>query len=291
MLAILFWSTNIAFSRTVMESLGPLTAGSYIYLLGGALGCLALLAKGQLAISWRLPRKYLFWCGTFFVTNMVSFYLAIGLASGRQQVLEVGLINYLWPGLTLLFSIPILHKKARLTLVPGMVLVFAGMFLATMQQESLSWTTFLENCRLNFLPYLMALLGAIAWGLYSCYNRALGTDVRGDATPFFLLAAGLVLGGIGLFTNETSAWAMRAVAELVYVATFPTFVAYACWDISMRKGNVVFLAALSYFIPLVSTLISAVHLHTPMGLNLWLACGLVIGGALVCKWSIVEKKA
>ena len=32
-LAILFWSTTIAFSRTLSEQLGPLTAGASIYLL------------------------------------------------------------------------------------------------------------------------------------------------------------------------------------------------------------------------------------------------------------------
>lgn len=285
-MAILLWSTNIAFSRTVMESLGTMTAGAGIYLLAGGAGCLYLALTGKLTSVLRLPRRYLLVCGIFFVTNMVSFYLAIGLASGRQQVLEVGLINYLWPSLTLLFSVPILRKKPGILLIPGMALAFAGIFLASMQNETLSWTVFVQNCRSNLLPYLMALTAAIAWGFYSCYNRALGGEVEGGAISLFLIAAGIVLLAIRLVRPETSVWAMRPLAELVYVALLPTFLAYTCWDISMRRGNVVLVVAFSYFTPLFSTIICCLHLSLPMTWTLAGACALVIAGAAVCKWSL-----
>jgi drug/metabolite transporter (DMT)-like permease len=288
LLAILLWSTNIAFSRTVMEHLGALTAGAAIYLLAGLSGCCYLWSSGQLAAVLRLPRRYLWICGTFFVTNMVSFYLAVGLARGRQQVLEVGLINYLWPSFTLLASVPILRKKPNFFLLPGMVMAFAGIFLAATQNETFSWAMLLENCRANTLPYAMALVAALAWGLYSCYNRALGSDVEGGAISLFLLAAGTILLLIRVFRPEPSVWAVRPLCELVYVALLPTFLAYTCWDISMRKGNVVLVVAFSYSTPLLSTIISCVHLAVPLTLNLAIACILVIAGALVCKLSLRE---
>jgi drug/metabolite transporter (DMT)-like permease len=290
LLSILFWSTNIAFSRTIAESLGPVTTAAYIYLLSGGLGCLYLMGTGRLKGVRELPAFYLLVCGGCFIINMVTFYLAIGFASGRQQVLEVGLINYLWPSLTLVFSVPILKKRARWFLVPGILLALAGISMATLQQESFSWAVFRENCSANFLPYLMALIAAVSWGLYSCFSRAMGGHIESGAVPLFLLTAGVLLLVAKCFRAETSVWTTRAAMELLYVSVFPTFLAYTFWDASMRRGNVVLLAALSYFIPLLSTIISAIHLAVPMGWNLWTACGIVILGAVVCKLSIEEPR-
>jgi hypothetical protein len=61
----------------------------------------------------RLPKRYLFGCGALFVSYEVALYLAVGLSVSDQQVLVVGLINYLWPALILLTAIPILRYRAR----------------------------------------------------------------------------------------------------------------------------------------------------------------------------------
>jgi hypothetical protein len=152
-LAILFWGTTIAFSRSLTEQLGPLTAASWIYLLSGIWSCIYLFSKpiyllsgiwsciylfskpGRIKKTFQLPISYLIGCGTLFVFYMVCLYLAVGLAFSREQVIEVSIINYLWPGLTLVFSLPILHKKGKITLIPGMVLAFSGFYLATVKSK------------------------------------------------------------------------------------------------------------------------------------------------------------
>lgn len=289
MFAILFWSTNIAFSRTIMENLGTLTSSAFIYLISGAIGMIYLFGTGRIGSLWAMGPFYLGLCGTFFVVNMVSFYLAIGMACGRQQVLEVGLINYLWPSFTLLFSVPILHKKARVTLFPAMLLGFSGIALATLQ-EGFSWAQLKETVGSNSFPYLMAFTAAVSWGLYSCFSRSLSEKIKDEAgaVPLFLLVAGLVLLFAKFFFEEKIVWTTRTLVELAYISIFPTFFAYMFWDIAMRKGNVVLLASISYFIPMISTLISSLHLSVPIGWKLSLGCFLVIAGAVLCKWSLRE---
>jgi drug/metabolite transporter (DMT)-like permease len=59
-LAILFWGTTIAFSRSLTEQLGPLTAASWIYLLSGIWGCIYLVSKpGGIKKTFQLPALYL----------------------------------------------------------------------------------------------------------------------------------------------------------------------------------------------------------------------------------------
>jgi len=289
-LAILFWGTTIAFSRSLTEQLGPLTAASWIYLLSGIWSCIYMISKpGEIKKTFQLPILYLIGCGALFVFYMVCLYLAVGLAFSREQVIEVSIINYLWPGLTLIFSLPILHKKGKITLIPGVFLAFGGFYLATVNSGMFSWNVFKGNFQVNYLPYLLAFMAAISWGLYSVLTRRWAGHAEGGAVPIFLLVTGLVLTIVRFMFPEESYWTPRVVVELLYMSIFPTFLAYTFWDRAMRKGNIILVVSLSYFTPLLSIIISSLYLQVVIKANLWIACGLVIAGAVICKFSIIDK--
>jgi len=289
-LAVVFWSTSIGVSRSMTEKLGPLTAGASIFLLGGAAGCLWLLVSGR---GWRaavgLPRVYLLGCGGLFVAYEACLYLAIGLAVNRQQTLEVGVINYLWPGLTLAFAVPILKNKPGPLLVPGIGLAFLGVALAMLQGDALSWEGFAGNLRAAPWPYLLALGAAVTWALYSNLARRWAGEAEGNAVPLFLIAAGLLLAVVRTALPEPSTWNRAAVLELLFMALFPSLLAYAFWDAAMRRGHMTLVAAFSYLTPLFSTFVSCVYLRVSPGVTLWAGCLLVVVGAVVCKRSIKEQ--
>jgi len=290
MLAILFWGTTIAFSRSLTEQLGPLTAASWIYMLSGIWGCIYLISKPRgIQKTFQLPILYLIGCGTLFIFYMVCLYLAVGLAFSREQVIEVSIINYLWPGLTLIFSLPILHKKGKIILIPGIVIAFAGFYLATVNSGMFSWEVFKGNFQVSYLPYLLAFMAAISWGLYSNLSRRWAGHTEGGAVPIFLLATGLVLTTIRFMFPEESYWTPYVIVELLYMSVFPTFLAYTFWDRAMRKGKIILVASLSYFTPLLSIIISSLYLQVIIKPSLWIACGLVIAGAIICKFSIIDK--
>ncbi len=292
LLAIVFWSVTLGLARSLTEQLKPFTAAASIYLLAGVIGCgylaVARKARGQL---FRLPALHLAGRGSLFVAYVVCIYLAIGLASSRQQAIEAGLINYLWPGLTLLLSVPILKNRARPGLLPGIVIAFAGAALATTQVEPFSVQAFLHNLRSGSVPYLFGLGAAITWALYSNLSRRWASDGQGAAIPLFVLASGLVLAGLRWLFPEQSHWTPRAVGELLCMALFPALLAYVCWDAAMRKGKVVLVAALSHFAPLLSVTVYSLYLGVPLGWRLWVACGLIMAGAVICKLSVVEHDA
>lgn len=291
-LALVCWGSTIAFSRSLTEQLGTVTGASYILLLSGGLSTAHLMldrrARGHLR---RLPTAYWLGCGGLFVVYMVSLYLAIGLATGRQQVIEAGMINYLWPSLTLLLAVPLLHSRARWTLVPGMGLACAGVALAMTQSGPFAWSLFAANLRANALPYVSAGTAAVSWALYSNLSRRWAGDGEGNAVPLFLLATGLALAAMRPFFAETAEWTLRAGVELAYMAAIPTWLAYVLWDGAMRRGNLVVLASLSYFTPLLSAVISCAYLQVVPGPGLWIGCLLIIIGAAVCSRSVVQRAA
>ena len=75
------------------------------------------------------------------------------------------------------------------------------------------------------------------------------------------------------------------------MAVFVTAFAYVFWDRAMRKGHMVLVAALSYLTPLLSTIVTAVHLEVAPGPRIWVACVLVIAGAALCRLAIEERSS
>jgi drug/metabolite transporter (DMT)-like permease len=286
--AILFWSTNVAFSRSLAEQFGVLTAGTIMFLVGGALSLVyQAIRGGGLGFLRHSSRKYLLGCGLIFVANVVTLELAIGLAASRTQAVIVGLINYLWPALSLALAPLFLKQKVRWYLAVGMGLALGGMYLASTQGEVLNPGEALSQPG-TLLVYGLALVAAVTWGLYSNLSKKWAGDQDSGSVPLFMLAGGLLMGVFRLLSPEISAPGSAAPFEMVYMILFPTMLAYIFWDAAMRKGQMILVVSLSYFIPLFSTITSSVSLGVAPGPELWLAAGLIIGGALVCKLAVSE---
>lgn len=287
MLAVVLWSTTIAFSRSLAEALGTLTTATVIFLLSGVLACLILLIQGKLIETLKLPVPYILGCGGLFVLYELSLYLAIGLSKDREQVIEVGLLNYLWPTLTVAFSVPLLNKRARLTLLPGLALGSGGTVLAILAGSSFEFSTFVLNLKTHPSPYLLGLGAGLLWALYSNLSRRWGVEKAG-AVPLFFLATGIALLAVRAFFGEQNHYSIRPALELLYMIIFPTILAYAFWDRAMRRGNLVLVASASYLTPLISTIISCAYLGVEMGLGLWAAAVMLILGAVISRLSISE---
>lgn len=279
------WSCTAALSRSLTEQLGTFTAAFAVYFGAGLLSLLLCAVRpGKLRAMFQLPRLYLGVCGGLFCLYMIAFYAALGRASDRPAAVVASMINYLWPALTLAFSIPILKQRARWTLWPGIGLALSGIILVLWQSGNAGS---LAHLRANWLPYLCAALAAVSWGLYSNFSKRFAGG-PGGAVPLFMFCAGLALGILRLCVREESHWSAAAARELAVVIVFPATLGYTLWDRGVRGGDVVLLAATSYFIPLASTVIISVYLGVPIGAEVWFGCLLVAAGALVCKYSMAS---
>lgn len=293
LLAILFWSAGIAFTRRVTESFGVFDGVAITTFAGGLLGCAWLAATGRLRQALAMPRAYHLVCGGLIAAYFLCYSQAIGQAVDRQRVLEVGIVNYLWPGLTLLFSLPILGRRASPLLFPGILLAFAGAVLSIGQGADFSWSAFGSHLLSGTRVHLLALLGAVIWGLYSNLSERLAAGAEGEAVPLHLVAAGLVLFAARLATGAHAAWHPTGAswACLAVSIVFPTLLSYLFWDIAMRRGHAVAVVSASYATPLLSTVSSACVLGVRPGPGIWSACALVIAGALLCKFALRDHPA
>jgi len=284
--AIILWSTTVALARSTSEQLGAMPAAAAVYSVSGSIALLRLASSNQRRQQLRrIPFRHLIGCGMPFLSYMIALFLAIGLATNRQQVLEIGLLNYLWPTLTILLSLLILKRRASLLLIPGTILALAGIFLVLMQGAHVSSQSILENLVSNPAAYALGLLAAASWGLYSNLTRRWAGDTGQGMVDLFLPITAIALIVIALLTESGHAWRLRSLLEVGFLGTV-TYVAYWSWEASMRRGNFTLVTAASYMTPFFSTVVASLYLHVAPTANLWIGCGVLVVGSLI-SWASI----
>lgn len=284
--AIALWSATVALARSIAERVGPLTAGAAVYLTaGGLLGLHLLWRERSFRALRRLPRRYVLGCGGLFVLYTLALFFALGLAADHGQAIEVGLLNYLWPTLTILFALILLDQRASLGLIPGTLLALCGVFLVLAQGADVTWASFVTNLSANPLAYGLGALAAVAWGLYSTLTRRWGGPDGQGAVLVFTLATGLAFCAGRVLRPEAGTWGVGVAAEVALLA-LSTALAYVCWDRAMRAGDVMLVASCSYFTPFLSTVVSCLYLQVRPALSLWVGCALIIAGSFLSWKSI-----
>ncbi|MDD2709214.1 MAG: aromatic amino acid DMT transporter YddG [Verrucomicrobiae bacterium] len=309
LISILFWGSSIAVNRVVQDFFGIILGPAVYYCAGGllAMGTMAL-HPGEIRKLKEVPVSYWIWCGFLFLSYILANNLAVGLSADRRQVLEVSILNYLWPALTLLFSIRVFKKKTRWEFYPGVLLALAGVALALLARPAgggaegtgFSAAGFFNNFRQNPTPYFLGLYCGISWGLYSVLARKFGGGTHANPVPVLITVSGLFflaflpfaprIPGLEHATQASVEWSIKSVAALFYMTVFVNLLAYVFWDYAMRKGNQTLVASASFFTPLLSTLAINLILHVTPGWMFWLACVMVIAGAGLAKWSVREEK-
>ncbi len=108
--------------RGVSEGLGPVGGAAAIYSLSGLL---LIFTVGFPRIR-QIPKGYLLAGSLLFVSYEICLALSLGYAATRHQAIEVGMVNYLWPSLTILFAILFNGQKTNWLIVPGLLLALVG---------------------------------------------------------------------------------------------------------------------------------------------------------------------
>ena len=294
-IAVIFWSTSIAFSRRVTLHMGTLNTAFFNLLCSGILLLILqriIYKKEFFPKLTRLPFAYFYKAGIFMVINLAVFYGAVGEAASNEAVIVVGIINYLWPGLIFLFSVPLLKQRASYSrLILGIIIAFTGTAVALIEGNRISMSNLQTSLKGNVFAYLLALAAAVSWGLYSNMARKFKMNDDSISVPvvfivsgFFMLVLQLIKGEMPRFA--LSGWEYMEFANLVI---FPTALAFLFWQKAMSEGNKNLVTAFSYMIPLVSTLVSGLYLDVRIGPGFWAAALMVLSGAVLCRLSIIEK--
>lgn len=157
LVAIVLWSTMVGLIRGVSEGLGPVGGAAMIYSLSGLL----LIFTVGLPDIRRFPGRYLIAGSVLFVSYEICLALSLGYAATRHQAIEVGMVNYLWPSLTILFAILFNGQKTNWLIVPGLLIALTGVCWVLGGENGLNPGEIISNVATSPLSYLLHFLGRL----------------------------------------------------------------------------------------------------------------------------------
>ena len=275
----------VALVRMVAEHFGPVGGAASIY----SVATIMLLLTSKPPRFSSLSKPYLLVGGALFASYEICLSLALGWANSRHQAVEMMVINYLWPALTILIAVLVSAKKPSAWLYPCVLLTFTGVAWSITGETKLTLPALLEHIQTNPVSYSLALIGALLWALY-CNITKLFADGKNAVSYFFALTScGLWLQFA--LTEQPAINANPSSMMWLMLAGGAMAGGYALWNKALIGGNMLLLATLSYFTPILSALFSALLLGISLSLSFWQGVVMVTLGSLLCWWVTRDVKS
>ncbi|WP_077927555.1 aromatic amino acid DMT transporter YddG [Wohlfahrtiimonas populi] len=276
LIAIVLWSFIVALIRVVSKNFGTVGGAALMYTVASVF----LLFSVGFPIIRHFPKKYLIIGAILFVAYEICLALSIGYANNGRQAIEVGMINYLWPTLTIIASILFNQQKTTWLVIPGFIISMVGITWVLGDESGLNFYLMFANIQENPMSYILAFVGAIIWSAY-CVVTAKYAEGKNGITLFFILVAitlWIQYAFVGVnefnFTWKSTLYLLLAASALGF--------GYAAWNVGILHGNVMVLATASYFIPIFSAFFAAMVLNATLSLGFWQGVIMICIGSLCC---------
>lgn len=220
-----------------------------------------------------LHQPFRIWClgiGGLFLYHALYF-----AALDRAPPIDASLIAYLWPLLIVLFSGFLPGENLRLLHIVGAVLGFMGAALILLQKGDFAFTgTYLWG-------YVLAFLCAFTWSGYSVLSRLAGSVPSDIVGP--CCGATSLLGWMTHFLCEPQLTPMEGPQCMAVLALGmgPVGIAFFVWDYGVKRGDIRLLGTISYFSPLLSSLVLILSGKASPNAALLGAAGLIASGAFL----------
>jgi len=269
--AILLWST-LALFTAMSGRVPPFQLVGMTFVIGGLFVLAIAAARGRLHLARPTPASFLLGLyGPFGDTAL--YYAAVKTAPAA----EANLIHYLWPLLIVLFA----------ALLPGGGLKLRhliGALIGLVATAALISGSLGSGGAGIQLGHVLAGLGAFVWASYSVLSRRFA-GVPSESLAITMLGCAIPAFACHL-AFETTLWAPSAVewGGVFGLGLGSIGLAFICWDVGMKKGDVSLLGVASYAAPVLSTVVLVIAGYAPASWLLAISCVLIVVGALVASF-------
>ncbi|EMB48991.1 hypothetical protein D908_16399 [Vibrio mimicus CAIM 602] len=268
----------MALTRRVAEEFSPIGGAALIYTVS-TLFLLFTMGVPRLKAG---SARYVLIGGTLFVSYEICLALALGMANDRLQAIEMSVINYLWPALTVLIAVLLSKRSVSFWVYPSVGLAFLGVAWTIVAEQGISAADLMERITTNPTVYSMAFIGAFIWAIYCNVTQRLALG-QNAIVLFFAATASVLWLQYALSDEPALSFTWSNVSTLLLTGVVMGS-GYALWNVAILRGNMLLLATLSYFTPVISTLFSSLILGVVLGLSFWQGVVMVTLGSLICWW-------
>jgi len=269
--AIVCWSTIGSAFKLTLRYMDPMELLLFASLIAGFILGVILLSQGSFMQLKKTSLHDLLMSSVMGLLNPYLYYLVLLNAYKLLPAQEAGTLNYIWPLVLVLLSIPVLGQKISLWSIMAIVMSFLGILLISTHGDLLQFHfTSVEGVSL-------ALSSAFFWALYWIINLK---DKRQATVRLFLnfcFGAFYIFITIA-FTHHFFIPSLYGMAGAVYIGLFEMGITFILWMNALEFSiNTAKVSNLIYFSPFISLIIihftvgETIHLSTITGLVLIVA--------------------
>ena len=276
MTSIVLWASMVGLIKQVSSLLGASLGVALVY----TVSALLLLLIFKIPKVHQVPKTFLWVSAALFVSYELCFSFAVAYARTETQAIEVSILNYLWPCLTIVALVLAKELKFNAVVLMGLIVCLYGVAVIQMGL-SLDIAMLLRNAASNPVSYVLATVGAVIWAVYCVIIKKM-SGRHNLIALYFVLTALMMWLKYMLFDRSVPDEISPMSILYVLAAGAAIGLGYGAWNFGILKGNTKAMVVASYFTPVLSSVIAAILLGVSLSSSFWLGVALVSGGSLVC---------
>ncbi len=277
---MLLWSTVASAFKIALRELDYVQLLFFASMVSLVSLFVVLLVQGKIALLRQSTSRQLFYSALLGLINPTLYYLVLFRAYDLLLAQEAQPLNWTWPIMLSVLSVPLLRQKLTLRTAVAIVISFSGVIVIA-TRGNLSGLRFT-----NLTGDLLAIGSSVLWALFWIFNLR---DRRDPTVKLFLcflfgnIYNIIVLMLLSGFTLPT----LKGLAGGAYVGLFEMGITFVIWlkALSLSKDSAS-VGIMAYITPFLSLIFIHFILGETILITSVLGLGLIVAGIL---WQMKQK--
>ena len=276
-IAIFFWSTVASAFKLSLEHLEPIQLVLYSTSFSIFVLFILVLYQGKLNLIKSISRddikKYAF----LGFLNPCLYYIILFKAYDALPAQEAMVINFSWPVMLVILSIPILKQKIDIKSFLSIIVCYFGVVVIATNGNIFSMQF------VNPFGVFLMLISTVIWSLFWLFNTKNSNDSLVSLFLIFLFSFPLILVFV-LLTNSFVIPSFKGLIGSVYIGFFEMGISLVLWQSALKISTTVSRVASLVFI---TPFMSLVVLYFVLGEKILIST--FFGLILICSGLLLQK--
>jgi drug/metabolite transporter (DMT)-like permease len=279
LITILLWSTIASAFKISLRYLDYFQ----LLFLASAFSCvilfLILTLQGKSHMIKKISKQDMLNSAFLGFLNPFLYYLVLLKAYTLLKAQEAGTLNYIWPIILVLLSIPLLKQRIHWLSIIAILISFSGIVIISTEGK-ITTLEFREP-----LGVILAVGSSIFWALYWIFNMK---DKRDEVIKLFLnfifgtlyvTIAMLIFSGFGNIT-------IKGLSGAFYIGLFEMGLTYVLWMKALKlSANTAVVSNLVYLSPFISLIFIRNVIGEKILISTFIGLFLIVAGIAIQQFS------
>ena len=275
LMAVLCWSTVATAFKIALQNCSFLQLLFFSSLVSAIVLFIILIIQKKTSQLIKIERRTMIYSLTLGVLNPFLYYTILFKAYSILPAQEAMTLNYTWPIMFVLLSIPLLKQKLTIKSLIAVFVSFAGIIIISTKGNIVSINLS------NFFGDILAVGSSIIWALFWIYNVR---DKKDEVIKLFLnfLSGAILSGVLMLLFSDFNTLKIEALPAIIYVGILEMSVTFVFWLLALKyTASTDKVSQLIFLSPFLSLIF--IHLIVKESIAIYTLTGLffIIGGIVI----------